>query len=105
MFDFSLLDKYFRVPELFKDFTEKGHLELCRSVRTCPRIDIDNEDSIEVSGWEITVHEGGRASRVKGKITMTPWQWRRLLRAILEADGDEVKDYSCVDLRWLVEGD
>ena len=82
---------------------ELDDLEYYRTVNSCPNIEVKDEDSIEATGWSLYIHEKGLASRIKGKITFTPFQWRALLRAILEADGDEVNDWSAVDLTMFLE--
>ncbi|MFA4834818.1 MAG: hypothetical protein WC749_01935 [Dehalococcoidia bacterium] len=86
----------------YEDFTEAEDLEYYRSVRACPSIEVTDADAMETSGYSIHVYEGGRASKVKGKITFTPWQWRRLVRQLVE-DGIEIKDWSQVDLSGWVE--
>jgi len=86
----------------FKDFDEDEHLEYYHSVNACPHIDVAAEDSIEVSGYSLRVHKDGKASRIKGKITFTPWQWRQLIRQMVE-DGDDIEDWSAVDLSWVAE--
>jgi hypothetical protein len=86
-----------------ENFTEEEEAEYYRSLISSPLIKVEDEDAIEVSGWTIYIHENARASKVKGKMSLTPWQYRQLLRAILTADGDEVEDWSCVDLSGWIE--
>ena len=81
---------------------ELDDLEYYRSVNSCPIIEVTDDDSMETSGYSIYIHEGGRASKVKGKITFTPYQWRALVRQLVE-DGLEIKDWSAVDMSGWVE--
>ena len=87
-----------------KQFSEAEDLEYYRSVRACPSIEVTDADSLETSGYSIYVHEDGQASKIKGKITFTPFQWRRLVRQLVE-DGLEIEDWSAVDLSgWCEDG-
>lgn len=86
----------------YEDFTVEEGLEYYHSVRTCPNIEVTDADSLETSGYSIYVYQDGMASKVKGKIIFTPFQWRALVRQLVE-DGLEIKDWSSVDLSGLVE--
>jgi len=86
----------------FKDFDEDEHVEYYHSANSCPHIDVADEDSFDISGYSIRVHKAGRPSYIKGKIVFTPWQWRQLIRQMVE-DGDDIPDWSQVDLSWVVE--
>ena len=87
----------------WEDFDEQEGLEYYRSVNSCPTITVEDVDSIETSGYAIYIYEDGRASKVKGRITFTNWQWRQLVRQMVE-DGEDIKDWSCVDLSGIVDG-
>ena len=85
------------------EMSEAEHLAYYRSVNSCPNIKVNDDDSLEIFGWSIYIYEQGRAAMVKGKITFTPFQFRQLLRQMVE-DGIEIKDWSCVNLSgWLEE--
>jgi hypothetical protein len=86
------------MPEL----TEAEDLEYYRTVNHCPSVKVNDEDVAQVEGYSIYVYENGIQSRVKGKVQFSPWQFRQLLKQMVE-DGLEIKDWSCVDLSGWVE--
>lgn len=82
----------------FEDFNDSEDVEYYRSIRSCPIVTVADEDTIGIVGHHLYIHEGGRASKIKGKVEFTPWQWRQLLKAMVEG-GLEISDWSAVDLR------
>ena len=102
-FSNSYLDKK-KLPPWHKTDTslsEDEDWEYYQSVRSCPVVVVADEDSIEIVGHHLYVHEAGMASKIKGKIEFTPWQFRQLLRAMVE-DGDPISDWSALDLTgWM----
>lgn len=81
---------------------EEADLEYYRTVNSCPAIQVEDKDSLEIAGYSIYVHEAGLASRIKGKVTFTPFQWRALFRQMVE-DEMEIEDWSSVDLSGWAE--
>lgn len=76
---------------------ESEDLTYYRSVNNCPRVEVYDADSIEIHGYHLYVHKDGLASQVKAVIQLSPWQFRQLLRKMVN-DGLEIDDWSCVDL-------
>ena len=85
-----------------RELTEAEDLEYYRSVKTCPKVIVDDADTVEIAGYSFYVHEGGSTSKIKGVFSLSPWQFRQLLKQMVE-DGLEIQDWSCIDLSGWVE--
>jgi hypothetical protein len=72
-------------------------------INAASNIQIDDEDTFEVNSRAIYVRGGGLHSQTKGSFQFTPWQFNKLLKAMVEQYiGDEV-EWASVDLSELGE--
>lgn len=83
-----------RVASAFNDFFE---------ALASPKIEVEDQDSIEVCGYTLLVHKDGLAGQVKATVKLSHERWRQLLKDMV-SDGVDIEDWSCVDLSWVVEG-
>jgi len=77
-------------------------VQAAKLIREAAHIKVEDTDSIELHGYAIMVNGCGLASKLKGSIVMSHFQYKTLLRQMVQDwVGDDIPDFSCVDLSGL----